>query len=94
MQYLSVAAAIVSEMLILVGAAVPVIVWVHRIVDGQRCQLRTAMLHTYYNCKDSEEIRQYDRENFDKLYCAYKKLGGNSFIDDIYKEVRAYTVIT
>lgn len=91
---LSAAATIISEVLILLGAAVPVFVWVHRIVEGQRCQLRTAMLSTYYRCKEKDEIRQYERENFDKLYHAYKKLGGNSFVDDIYKEIRTYDVIT
>lgn len=87
-------ATILSEVAIVVGFAVPVAVWVHRIVEGQKCQLRTAMLHTYYHCKDNEEIRQYERENFDKLYHAYKKLGGNSFVDDIYREIRTYDVET
>ena len=87
-------ATIISAVLILLGVAVPVFVWVHRIVEGQRCQLRTAMLSTYYRCKEKDEIRQYERENFDKLYHAYKKLGGNSFVDDIYKEIRTYDVIT
>lgn len=94
MEFLSHLATIISEVLIIVGFAVPVIVWVHRIVEGQKCQLRTAMLHTYYRCKETEEIRQYERENFDKLYHAYKKLGGNSFVDDIYKEIRSYSVET
>ena len=94
MEFLSPLATIISEVMIIVGFAIPVIVWVHRIVEGQKCQLRTAMLHTYYRCKDFEEIRQYERENFDKLYCAYKKLGGNSFVDDIYKEIRTYNVET
>lgn len=94
MNHLSIAATIISEVLIVAGAAVPGIMWVRRIVDGQRCQLRTAMLNTYYHCRDKETIRQYERENFDKLYAAYKKLGGNSFVDDIYREIRSYTVIT
>ena len=94
MDYLSLVATIISEVLILVGAAVPVIVWVSRIVEGQKCQLRTAMLNTYYKCKEKEQIRQYERENFDKLYAAYKKLGGNSFVDDVYKEIRSYEVVT
>lgn len=94
LNFLTVIATIVSELLIIAGAVIPVIVWVTRIVDGQRCQLRTAMLNTYYHCRDKETIRQYERENFDKLYAAYKKLGGNSFVDDIYREIRSYTVIT
>ena len=94
MNYLSLIATVISEILIVLGAAVPVILWVSRIVEGQKCQLRTAMLSTYYHCKEQEKIRQYERENFDKLYAAYKKLGGNSFVDDIYKEIRSYEVTT
>ena len=94
MEKLTLIATVISEVLVLLGVAVPVIVWVHRIVEGQKCQLRTAMLHTYYRCKAKEEIRQYERENFDKLYHAYKKLGGNSFVDDIYDDIRKYDVTT
>lgn len=94
MEQLSFWSTIISEVLILLGAATPVILWVSRIVEGQKCQLRTSMLSTYYHCKERETIRQYERENFDKLYAAYKKLGGNSFVDDIYKEIRTYTVET
>ena len=43
-------------------------VWAQRIIEGVRCQLRTAMLHTYYTCKDTKVIRQYEAENFDKNY--------------------------
>ena len=60
-------------------------IWAQRIIEGVRCQLRTAMLHTYYTCKDTKKIRQYEAENFDKNYHAYKALKGNSFIDEIYK---------
>lgn len=94
MEYISWIATIISEILIILGAAIPIVLWVSRIVEGQKCQLRTAMLSTYYRCKEKDEIRQYERENFDKLYAAYKKLGGNSFVDDIYKEIRSYEVIT
>lgn len=86
-------ATIISELLIIIGAAIPVIVWVSRLVEGQRCQLRTAMLDTYYKCLEKEEIRQYDAENFEKNYHAYKALKGNSFIDEIYEKVHTYKVI-
>ena len=92
MQYISVIATIISEILIIIGAAIPIIVWVSRIVEGQKCQLRTAMLGTYYKCKENETIRQYERENFDKLYAAYKKLHGNSFIDDLKPEVDEWEI--
>ena len=90
---LSTLATIISEVLIIIGAAVPLIIWVSRLIEGQRCQLRTAMLNTYYACKDAKKIHQYEIENFHKNYNAYKALKGNSFIDDIYKEVRHWEVI-
>lgn len=94
MDKLTLWAGIASEVLILFGVAVPVVMWVARIVEGQRCQLRSEMLRIYYMCNETQTIRQYQRENFDKLYAAYKKLGGNSFVDDIYREIRTYNVIT
>lgn len=62
--------------------------------DGQKCLLRSEMLHIYYEYKDSKTIRQYEYENFLYLYSAYKALKGNSFIDKIKKEVDAWTVVT
>lgn len=41
------------------------------------------MLATYYKNKDTDQIRQYEKENFIFAYKAYKALGGNSIIDDI-----------
>lgn len=69
-------------------------VWVQRIIEGVRCQLRTAMLHTYYTCKDKRKIRQYEAENFEKNYRAYKALKGNSFIDEIYERAHEWEVET
>ncbi len=90
---LSVLAAFISELLIVAGVAIPFIIWVSRLIEGQRCQLRTAMLNTYYACKDAKKIHQYEIENFHKNYNAYKALKGNSFIDDIYEEVRHWEVV-
>ena len=62
--------------------------------DGQRCLLRHNMLHTYYRHKEEEKIRQYEMEDFIMEYKAYKSLGGNSFIDKIYAEVKDWEVVT
>lgn len=64
------------------------------IKDGQKCLLRSEMLHTYYKHREVNQIRQYEYENFVFLYEAYKALGGNSFIDHIYKEVQSWEVTT
>ena len=72
----------------------PVLVAVFLAIQGIKCLLRSEMLRTYYGNKETETVRQYELENFIKLYKAYKALKGNSFIDKIYKEVMTWEVIT
>lgn len=73
---------------------IPLVVAIFNLMNGMRCQLRSDMLHIYYQYKDTKRIRQYEMENFVFLYKAYKALKGNSFIDKIYKEVMSWEVIT
>lgn len=65
-----------------------------KIEDGQKCMLRSDMLHVYYKNRESNKLRQYEMENFIMEYKAYKALDGNSFIDNIYKEVCTWEVVT
>ena len=58
-----------------------------KIREGQKCQLRAYMLSTYHNNKEKRKLRQYEAENFVLMYKAYKAMGGNSFIDEIYEHV-------
>ncbi len=73
---------------------VPVIVSVKRIADGTKCQLRSEMLRIYYHNHQSSTIRQHEYENFAALYKAYKALGGNSFIDEIYEKIKDWEIVT
>lgn len=84
---------LIAEIGVLLGVIIPVIVFVRKIADGNRCQLRSEMLRIYYNNREDKTIRQYEYENFVMLYEAYKALKGNSFIDRIYKEVSTWEVI-
>lgn len=62
--------------------------------EAQKCMLRSDMLRTYYRHREEDKIRQYEKENYLLEYRAYKRLGGNSFIDDVTMEVRKWDVIT
>lgn len=64
------------------------------IKEGQKCLLRAEMLRVYYKNRSEDKIRQYEYENFVFCYKAYKKLGGNSFIDHIKDEVDKWEVLT
>lgn len=88
-----------------VGVLLGVVKWVAKkyksstdkmelVAEGVKCQLRSDMLQTYYRHVDSQTIRQYEYENFIMLYEAYKILGGNSFIEKIYSEVKTWKVTT
>lgn len=77
-----------------ISALVPMVVWILKIANGQKCQLRHDMLQIYYKHNETKVIRQYEYENFVYLYEAYKALKGNSFIDKIYKEIQTWKVVT
>lgn len=94
MSELSLVVTFVGEVGILIGVITPIIVWVRKVAEGTKCQLRSEMLRTYYHNKDDKQIRQYEYENFVFLYEAYKALKGNSFIDKIYEEVQSWEIIT
>lgn len=83
---------LITEIGVLVGVIVPVIVSMTKIANGTKCQLRSEMLRIYYHHRESEIIRQYEYENFVMLYEAYKALKGNSFIDRIYEELRTWKI--
>ena len=85
---------LIAEIGVLLGAIIPVIIWIRKIGTGTRCQLRSEMLRIYYRHREDERIRQYEYENFVMLYEAYKALKGNSFIDKIYKEVQTWEVVS
>ena len=94
MNHLTTVVTLIGEIGVLLGVIVPVIVSIHKISNGTKCQLRSEMLRIYYRHRESEKIRQYEYENFVMLYEAYKALKGNSFIDKIYKEVQTWEVIS
>lgn len=91
---LSATASLIGNIGVLLSVVIPVIAWIHKLSAGMRCQLRSEMLRIYYHNREKQIIRQYEYENFVYLYHAYKALKGNSFIDKIYKEVKAWEVVS
>lgn len=85
---------LITEIGILLSVVIPIIVFVMKIANGMKCQLRSEMLRIYYHNRDRQTIRQYEYENFIMLYESYKALKGNSFIDKIYGEIKKWKVVT
>ena len=99
MNYFLIIVEIVSGVSIIIGSLSAFFLWMkklgerqEKLVEGQKCQLRSDMLRTYYKHKDDKIIRQYEYENFVLMYKAYKALKGNSFIDKIKEEVIKWKV--
>lgn len=64
------------------------------IVGGVKSMERDRITGIYYKHVDEKEpsLRQYERDSLDKLYESYVTLGGNSFVKDIYSQMRQWKV--
>ena len=62
-------------------------------IETDKCLLRDRILSIYYKNNKECEIRQYDYENLAYMYKQYKKLGGNSFVDRIWEEIKDWKII-
>ena len=61
--------------------------------EGQRCLLRAEIVRIYYRHHDDRKLREYEFKNMKQCYDAYKALGGNSFVDRLYEEMREWDII-
>ena len=64
-----------------------------QVKEGQRCLLRSEIVRIYYRHHDDRQLREYEFKNMEQCYQAYKALGGNSFIDRIYDEMREWDIV-
>ena len=66
------------------------------IANGQQCVLRARITEMYYVHADDSppSLREYQRQNLDELYDGYKALGGNHYIDDLYRKMREWRVVS
>lgn len=63
------------------------------LIEGVKCSLRNDILQIYDNCKDNKKINKYDLEAIELSSQLYFKLKGNSFVQDIVKEVKTFKII-
>lgn len=65
----------------------PVMAQLNIIHEATISGLRDDLLNNYWRCHDWQKYRSgWDTENMEDLYKAYKKMGGNSFIDHLMEE--------
>lgn len=63
------------------------------LIEGVKCSLRNDILQIYDNCKETKEIHKYDLEAIELSSQLYFKLKGNSFVQEIVKEVETFKII-
>lgn len=71
------------------------VVWafIQSIKKGIKCTLRNDILDIYDRCKDKQEITHYQLQSIKYSYDIYKKLKGNSFVDEIVQKVDDFKVV-
>lgn len=67
--------------------------FVQSINKSTKCTLRNDILDIYDRCKDQKKITRYQLQSLMYSYDRYKKLHGNSFVDEIVERVQDFELI-
>lgn len=60
--------------------------------EALKCLLRSSITSKYYVYSEMKEIPYYEKENIDRMFEQYGKMGGNSYVDTIVKEINALPI--
>jgi hypothetical protein len=68
------------------------VIWgfVKNINKSTKCTLRNDILDIYDRCKEQKKITRYQLQSLMYSYERYKKLKGNSFVEEIVERVRDF----
>lgn len=67
--------------------------FVKNINKSTKCTLRNDILDIYDRCKEQKAITRYQLQSLMYSYDRYKKLHGNSFVDEIVERVDKFELI-
>lgn len=76
-----------------IGELIALYIFVKSINKGTKCSLRNDILDIFDRCKDKKQITRYQLQSIQYSYDLYKKLKGNSFIDEIHDRIREFELI-
>lgn len=76
-----------------VGELGVLIIFVRSIIEASKCSLRNDILDIYDRCKETGKITHYQLQSLMSSYAVYKKLKGNSFVDEIVERVKDFVLI-
>lgn len=58
-----------------------------------KCSLRNDILEIWDKCRQDKKITRYQLQALELSYAEYKKLKGNSFVDDIHQRVQTFEIV-
>jgi hypothetical protein len=58
-----------------------------------KCSLRNDILEIWDKARKEKKITKYQLQALELSYAEYKKLKGNSFVDDIHERVKSFEII-
>lgn len=76
-----------------VGELIALFVFIKAIQRGTKCSLRNDILDIYDRCKEKKQITKYQLQSIHFSYDEYKKLKGNSFVEQIVEEIKDFEII-
>lgn len=75
-----------------IGEIAALLIFAKYVVEAVKCLLRNDILNIYDRCKDTRKITRYQLQSVHLSYAIYKKLKGNSFIDEIMSEIKEFEI--
>lgn len=60
--------------------------------EALKCLLRSNITSKYYVYSELKEIPLYEKENINYMYERYKKMGGNSYVEGLVKEINTLPI--
>lgn len=60
--------------------------------EALKCLLRSNITSKYYVYTELKEIPLYEKENIDYMFEQYNKMGGNSYVEGLVKEINALPI--
>lgn len=76
-----------------IGEIIALIVFAKTILEGTKCSLRNDILSIWDKCHESQQITRYQLQSVEYSYSLYKKLKGNSFVDEIMERIKDFRII-
>ena len=77
----------------LIGEVGIMFAFVNNINKSTKCTLRNDILDIYDRCKEKNKITHYQLQSIMYSYDRYKKLKGNSFVDEIIERIQEFELV-